>query len=205
MELFQGHPKLFVVAGPNGAGKTTYVFSTIERLAGSAEFVNLDEIARGLSPLRPAAARQRAARVALEMTRNLIVQRKIFTLETTLAGKTHLRTLHSAREAGFKIILLYFCPPAVEVCLSRVARRVSEGGHDVPEDDIRRRFVRSLHNLPLYARLSDLWRMFDVSRLPVRVAAEGRAGCVSVTFDTSGVAADAGTWVGSLPACAESD
>ncbi len=96
----QAQPKLFLVAGPNGAGKTTYAFRHIRAVSGSARFVNLDEIARGLSPLEPKAAANRAARVALDLTRELIRDRTSFSIETTLAGRTHLRTLAEARAAG---------------------------------------------------------------------------------------------------------
>ena len=203
MESSTKNPKLFIVAGPNGAGKTTYAFSHIEKVAGSVEFINLDEVARGLSPLDPENAKQRAARVALDMTRDLIAQRRTFTIETTLAGKTHLRTFAAARAAAFKIVLLYFAPDNVETCLSRIARRVSEGGHDVPEADVRRRFDRSLANLPEYAARCDLWRVFDVSLKKVRVAAEGRGDCIASFSDDAALPPQAVDWLKSLPACAE--
>ena len=196
-------PTLFVVAGPNGAGKTTYAFAHIAQVAGSTEFINLDEIARGLSPLDPEKAKQRAARVALAMTYDLIAQRKTFTIETTLAGKTHLRTLAAARAAGFKIVLLYFAPQTPEICLARIARRVSEGGHDVPEVDVRRRFERSLINLPLYAAQADIWRVFDVTSKKIRVAGEGRAGCVASFSAGSAISAAAARWIVALPECSE--
>lgn len=197
------NPHLFVIAGPNGAGKTTYAFRHIRDVSGSTEFVNLDEIARGLSPLAPQRARQRAARTALEMTADLIAHQHSFSIETTLAGRTHLRTLHAARDAGFKIVLLYFSPVCVETSLQRIARRVSEGGHDVPEVDVRRRFGRSLANLPDYSALCDVWRIFDVSTLKVRAAAEGKAGCVSVHYEDRSIAPELRQWVASLPPCDE--
>lgn len=193
-------PELFLIAGPNGAGKTTYAFRHIRAVSGSARFVNLDEIARGLSPLDPTAASSRAARVALDLTRGLIDDGVSFSIETTLAGRTHLRTIAKARSAGFKVILLYFAALSPEVCLARIARRVAEGGHNVPEVDVRRRFVRSLQNLPVYAAQADLWRVFDVTRLPVHVAAEGRSGCIDARSG-DGLPPALSAWLGSLPAC----
>ena len=193
-------PELFLIAGPNGAGKTTYAFRHIRAVSGSARFVNLDEIARGLSPLDPTAASARAARVALDLTRNLIDDRVSFSIETTLAGRTHLRTIAAARTAGFGIVLLYFAAVSPEVCLARIARRVAEGGHDVPEADVRRRFARSLQNLPAYAAQTDLWRIFDVTRLPVHVAAEGRSGCLDARSG-DGLPSALAAWLTSLPAC----
>ncbi len=196
-------PRLFLICGPNGAGKTTYAFAHIRAVAGSAHFVNLYEIARGLSPLDPLLARLRAARVALKMTRDFIRARVTFSIETTLAGKTHLRTLEAARAAGYGVTLLYFAALSPEVCLSRVARRVSEGGHDIPEADLRRRFARSLDNLPGYAGLADIWRVFDVAGAAAKVVAEGRAGCLSMRAANGALPPALTRWLGLLPACAE--
>jgi predicted ABC-type ATPase len=118
-------PQFWIVAGPDGVGKTTYAFRHIRAVSGSASFVNLDEIARGLSPLDPSAEQQRAARVALEMTRSLIADRRSFSIETTMSGKTHLRTISAARDAGFSINLLFFLTASPEVSLSRIAHRAT--------------------------------------------------------------------------------
>ena len=127
---------LWLVAGPNGVGKTTYARRYIEAFSGSRNFVNLDEIARGLSPFDPEAERIRAARVSLDFLRDTLQApnggRRSVTLETTLAGRTHLRTIDLAHKNGWLVHLLYFAVRAVDVSLARIARRVSEGGHDVP-------------------------------------------------------------------------
>ncbi len=196
-------PQFWIVAGPNGVGKTTYAFRHIKAVSGSTRFVNLDEIARGLSPLDPAAEQQRAARVALEMTRSLIHDRKPFSIETTLSGKTHLRTISAARELGFEINLLFFLVTSPEVSLSRIARRVSEGGHDVAETDVRRRFDRAIGNLPAYIDQVDRWRVFDNATLKPKVVAEGRRGCVAMLEKTSSLPATLWTALERLPYCAE--
>src|SRR5690349_3239351 len=108
MQETNGRPALWIIAGPNGAGKTTYAFRHILAVSGSVRFVNLDEIARGLSPLDPAAEPQRAARIALALIDELIDRRISFSLETTLAGRTHLRTIAAAQVAGFRVNLLFF-------------------------------------------------------------------------------------------------
>jgi predicted ABC-type ATPase len=181
-----GRPTLWLIAGANGVGKTTYARARIETVSGTTEFVNLDLIAQGLSPLNPAGQQIRAARVALDMARDLIAQKQSFSLETTLSGKTHLCLIARAKAAGMAVKLLYFFVDTPEQCLERVARRVSEGGHDVPETDVRRRFVRSLENFAAYASMCDFWRVYDANgRAPVTVA-EGRQ--MQVTHD-SGTAA----------------
>ena len=197
------NPALWLIAGPNGAGKTTYAFRHVRAVSGSVHFVNLDEIARGISPLAPDAAPRTAARVALERIGELMDERKSFSIETTLAGLTHLQTIKRARSSGYAINLLYFSVREVETCLARIARRVSEGGHDVPSVDVRRRFTRSLANFPRYAATVDLWRVFDNQQIKPTVAAEGRMGCVSVKGDMSGLPAVLVAHLAAIPPCDE--
>ena len=194
-------PTLYVIAGPNGAGKTTYAFRHLRAVTGSVRFVNLDEIARGVSPLEPSLGQQRAARIALEMSRSFIREGVSFSIETTLSGKTHLRTLAAARKAGLAIALLYFAAPDVETCLARIARRVQEGGHDVAPEDVRRRFSRSLANLPAYSEQCDVWRIFDTSVLSPKVVAEGRGESLASVQPSQGLPHKLTQWLASLPAC----
>ncbi|AOO79240.1 AAA family ATPase [Bosea vaviloviae] len=196
-------PQFWIVAGPDGVGKTTYAFRHIKAVSGSTRFVNLDEIARGLSPLDPAAEQQRAARVALEMTRSLIAEQQPFSIETTLSKKAHLRTITTAREAGFDVNLLFFLVASPEISLSRIARRVSEGGHDVMEVDVRRRFDRAIANLPVYIDQVDRWRVFDNATLKPKVVAEGRRGCIALIEKTPTLPAALWTALETLPPCAE--
>jgi predicted ABC-type ATPase len=196
-------PQFWIVAGPNGVGKTTYAFRHIKAVSGSTRFVNLDEISRGLSPLDPAAEQQRGARVALAMTRSLIAERKPFSIETTLSGKTHLRTVAAAREAGFVVNLLFFLVASPEVSLSRIARRVSEGGHDVAEADVRRRFDRAIANLPSYIGEVDRWRVFDNAMLKPKVVAEGRRGCIALSEPSPTLPKMLWAALDTLPPCPE--
>ena len=173
---------LWLIAGADCVGKTTYAFSLIEAVAKTRKYINVDLIREGLSPLNPAGQRILAARVALDMARYLIAQKVSFSLETTLSGKTHLGLIARAKAAGMTVKLLYFFVDTPEQCLARVARRVSEGGHDVPEPDLRRRFARSLENFAAYASVCDFWRVYDANGRQPMTVAEGRFG--EVTHDS---------------------
>jgi predicted ABC-type ATPase len=177
--MSEERPTLWLVAGPNGVGKTTYAFRQIERVSGTINFVNLDEIARGLSPLRPGAARLRAARVALAMQDEFLVRRVSFSVETTLAGVTYLDLVRRARALGFRVYLQFFSVPEVEVSLQRVAKRVSRGGHDVPEIDVRRRYQRSYANFFRYIEEVDEWLVWENGANRAYSVALGKRGCIS--------------------------
>ena len=195
---------VWLIAGPNGVGKTTYAYRHIRAVAGSVAFVNLDEIARGLSPMDPEAERAEAARVALRRIEARLRANghgSDFSIETTLAGLTHLRRLREARVRGWRVHLLYFAVASPEVALARIARRVSEGGHPVPEIDARRRFGRSIVNLSRYLAICDLWRVFDNNGLQPRAVAEGRVGCATFRGALADLPPELRHVLGALPAC----
>jgi predicted ABC-type ATPase len=176
--MANGDPTFWLIAGPNGVGKTTYAMRHLRAVSGSVNFVNLDEIARGLSPLEPSAAQTDAARIALSRAHDFIEGRRTFAMETTLSGLAHLRLLAVAREAGLRTAMLYFSVISPDICLERIARRVAEGGHDVAEPIVRRRFERSARNLARYAAACDLWRVYEASGARPRLALEGKRGGV---------------------------
>jgi predicted ABC-type ATPase len=165
--------RFWLIAGPNGVGKTTYAFRNVPAVSGSMNFVNLDEIARGLSPLAPSLAEREAARIALTRARDFIAAGEVFSMETTMSGHVHLELMREARQNGLLPSLLYFSARTPEICIERVARRVAEGGHDVPEDIVRRRFARSHGNLSAYTAEADLWRIYETSGPKPCLAAEG--------------------------------
>ncbi len=175
-------PAVFwLIAGPNGVGKTTYAFRTLKAVTGSVNFINMDEIARGLSPLEPKAAERDAACIALDRAHSFIATGTTFAMETTLSGHAHLRLADEAKNAGLGFHLMYFSVPDPSTCLARIARRVAEGGHDVDADVVRRRFFRSLENLPAYCRKADLWRVYANSGARPCLAVEGNNSVIAVS------------------------
>ncbi len=172
-------PTLWLIAGPDGVGKTTYARRYLRAVAGLSALVNVGEIARGFAPLDPtpdADTARAAARTALSRVAANLTARRGFALETTLAGRTHLRTLAAAREAGFDTVMLYATVPRVGICLDRIAARVRSGGHAVPEGDVRRRFDRSAGNFMDYARAAERWTILDTRLAEPRPVASGTPG-----------------------------
>ena len=158
------NPSLYIVAGPNGAGKTTFAREFLPNYVECLEFVNADLIAGGLSPFYPEKAAIRAGRLMLEQI-HLLVDRGIdFGFETTLAGKGYVRLLKDLKERGYRIHLFFLWVCSIDIALERIAERVAQGGHNVPENVVRRRFYRGLPNfLQIYRPLMDFWALFDNS------------------------------------------
>ena len=170
-------PTIYVIAGCNGAGKTTFAKEFLPKEVKCLRFLNADEMARGLSPLNPAAGAARAARLLLGEIRSAIQARQTFGLETTLSGLTYRRMLLNAREQVYAVKLFYLWLPSATVAIRRVRERVRKGGHSVPVADIRRRYTRSIHNLVRhYLPLADEWTVFDNSGREPRVVADGTTG-----------------------------
>jgi predicted ABC-type ATPase len=153
-------PFILLVAGPNGAGKTTFA-RRLSALRPEAEFVNADEAAQELPEELGSARNFGAGRIAINRLNALIEAGSDIILETTLAGRTYLAAIPGWRARGYEIDLYYLRLSAVEVSLERIRRRVAAGGHDIPEEDARRRFGRSLAGFEVYKRLVDTWYLFD--------------------------------------------
>lgn len=156
-------PNCLIIAGPNGAGKTTFArtFLPKERVRN---FVNADLIAAGLSPLDPAAARVAAGRLFLSELDRMAAAKKDFAFESTLSGLAYIQRLERWRRSGYAIEIIYLYLDDVRVSLERIATRARSGGHDIPEVDARRRFVRSWNNFQnRYKVLADDVRVLDVS------------------------------------------
>jgi predicted ABC-type ATPase len=170
-------PTLYIIAGPNGAGKTTFARRFLPEESGQLEFVNVDLIARGLSPFDPDAAASAAGRIALARIGRLIKERKTFAWETTLSGRTTKGWVQKAKEAGFFVKLVFIWIQSLEESIDRIRRRVREGGHDVPVRDIRRRFLKTLRNFfHDYCPLADAWKLFDNSKDSLRLVAIQKNG-----------------------------
>jgi predicted ABC-type ATPase len=124
-------PIIYLIAGCNGAGKTTFAKEFLPSI-GVIRFLNADEIARGLSPLKPEAVAFKAGRLLLSELRELIDQRKTFALESTLSGRTYVNIFEDAKQQGYRIELHFVWIPDAREAIRRVRQRVIEGGHDVP-------------------------------------------------------------------------
>jgi len=165
-------PTLYLIAGPNGAGKTTFASRFLPEESGELEFVNVDLIARGLSPFDPDAAAAAAGRIALTRVGRLIRERKTFAWETTLSGRTTKAWVLKAKEAGYFIKLVFVWIQSLEESIERIQRRIREGGHSVPAQDVRRRFLKTLRNFfNDFCPLADAWKLFDNSYDSLRLVA----------------------------------
>ncbi len=157
-------PKMYIIAGCNGAGKTTASYSVLPEMLGCREFVNADEIAKGLSPFNPENQAIEAGRLMLQRMELLLHDGEDFAFETSLATRTYANFVRKAQQKGYFVSLLFFWLPTPEQAIQRVAMRVSEGGHNIPEAVIRRRYVKGLSNLRrLYMPICDYWIIYDNS------------------------------------------
>jgi len=157
-------PKIVIIAGPNGAGKTTFAREFLPHEANCPDFINADLIAAGLSPFKPEEAAFRAGRLMLEEIHEKVRQRKSFAFETTLSGRTYVKLLRECRACGYHIVLVFLSLPSADMAVVRVASRVTQGGHNVPEADIRRRFTTGLKNFhEIYKHIVDGWTLYDNS------------------------------------------
>lgn len=169
-----GMPNLYIIAGCNGAGKTTASYTVLPEMLDCDEFINADEIARGLSPLNPDKASIEAGRIMLNKIDKLILNNQDFAFETTLSSKSYTNTIRKAQVAGYRITLIFFWLDSAELAIARVAARVTEGGHNIPESVIVRRYYSGLRNLfSLYIPICDYWMIFNNSQLHSELIAEG--------------------------------
>ena len=154
-------PVCHVVAGPNGSGKSTFALRYLPDFAGSVEYVNPDLMAQGMSPTDIRLSAIKAGKLTLERIAQLISERASFAFETTLSGRGHLRLLAEAKAAGYQIAIYYLWMPEPAALPLRIGHRVLAGGHDVPTEDVMRRYARSRANVKEYAALADTLLVFD--------------------------------------------
>ncbi len=167
-------PTLFIIAGCNGAGKTTASYTILPELLNIKEFVNADEIARGLSPFQPEKVSIEAGKIMLARIDNLISQNQDFAFETTLASKSFLPLCKSAKEKGYQVCLIFLWLDSVELAIERVKQRVLDGGHNIATDIIIRRYTAGLKNFfTLYQRNVNYWLIIDNSKTEQDLIAEG--------------------------------
>jgi len=160
------NPKIYVIAGPNGAGKTTFAGKFLPELAECKEFLNADLIAAGLSPFAPEGQAILASQLLLQRMNKLVDNRQSFSFETTLAAKAYRSAILRWKDLGVSVCLFFLWLPSAELAVERVASRVREGGHFIPENVVRRRFARGLNNLfQIYLNCVDEVKIFDASQL----------------------------------------
>lgn len=165
---------LYIICGCNGAGKTTASFTVLPEILHCKEFVNADEIAKGLSPFNPESVAIEAGRLMLQRIEDLLNKDETFSIETTLATKSYINLVRKAQSKGYCVHLIYFWLETPELAMQRVAERVRNGGHNIPIEVIQRRYVAGIRNLfSLFMPNVDLWMIYDNSRTPRTFVAKG--------------------------------
>ncbi len=168
---------LYIISGCNGAGKTTASITILPEILNCREFVNADEIAKGLSPFNPESVAFEAGRIMLQRIDDLINRGESFSIETTLATRSYINLVRKAQSKGYKVHLIYFWLKSPELAVHRVAERVREGGHNIPTDVIHRRYKKGIHNLfNIFMNEVDIWTLYDNSDTPRTFVAIGGKG-----------------------------
>lgn len=177
-------PNLYIIAGCNGAGKTTASFTILPEILSCREFVNADSIAAGLSPFNPESVAIEAGRLMLCRIQELLAGRGDFAFETTLAARNYVSLVKEAQAAGYKVTLLFMWLHSPATAMQRVADRVADGGHSIPEDVIERRYFRGISNLfTLYMLICDRWMIVDNETITPRPIAEGGMGVGNIIIN----------------------
>ena len=168
---------LYMICGCNGAGKTTASYTVLPEILDCKEFVNADEIARGLSPFNPGSVGIESGRLMLQRIEELLAKDATFSIETTLATKSYLKLVRRAHKKGYSVKLVFFWLRTPDLAIRRVAERVQNGGHDIAEQTIKRRYLAGIRNLfRLFAPEVDYWAIFDNSANPRKKIASGGRG-----------------------------
>ena len=166
--------QLYIIAGPNGAGKTTASYTILPEIFEVKEFVNADEIAKGLSPFNPENVSVKAGRLMLQRIHELIENKESFAFETTLSTRSYVNLVKKAQSNGYDVTLLFLSLDSQELAIKRVETRVIEGGHNIPVDVIKRRYEKGLSNLfNLYIPVVNKWMLVDNSGERFNFIAEG--------------------------------
>lgn len=174
-------PRLYILSGCNGSGKTTASYTLLPELLECSEFVNSDEFAKSLSPFDPSQASVTASRYMLTKIRYLLGRRADFSIETTLATRSLVGIIQEAKSLGYVVTILYFWLSSPEEAVRRVAARVAAGGHNIPEDVVRRRYLMGLrYFFDTYSPMCDHWVLADNTNSPFVVIAEGDEDNVTV-------------------------
>lgn len=174
-------PKLYIISGCNGAGKTTASYTVLPDMLNCKEFVNADEIAKGLSPFNAESVAIEAGRLMLSRIDELLNEGVDFAFETTLATRSYSSFIKRAQKKGYYVSLVYFWLESPELAIDRVKMRVASGGHNIQEEVIRRRYKNGVKNLfNLYTPICDYWIMLDNSRPPFKIIAKGNKDNIDI-------------------------
>lgn len=166
--------KLYIIAGCNGAGKTTASYTILPEILDCKEFVNADEIAKGISPFQPEKAGIEAGRLMLKRIKKLLESGESFAFETTLSARSYVQFIERAKQLNYQVTCLFFLLDSEELAISRVETRVKEGGHHISEDVIRRRYKSGLQNFfNLFLAKVDNWLFVNNSGDNYEIIAEG--------------------------------
>jgi predicted ABC-type ATPase len=176
--------KLYIIGGCNGAGKTTASFNLLPDILNCREYVNADEIARGISPFQPEKVAIESGRIMLNRIDELLDLGEDFAFETTLATRSFVNTIERAKSKGYSITLIFFWIESTELAIKRVQTRVKEGGHNIPNDTIVRRYYGGLKNLfSLYQNICDLIMIYDNSKSNPELVFEKSIGNSDVIYN----------------------
>jgi len=165
--------KIFIIAGPNGAGKTTFARFFLKNYPEVTHYLNADVLAAGIVPLQPELAAVEAGRIFLQQIKNLTRQRVSFAFETTLSSQNYIRHITAWTAIGYAVELVFLQLPSADLAIQRVRQRVRQGGHNIPDAVIRRRFDRGQLNLNEYKRVVTAWSLYDNSASPPTLIASG--------------------------------
>ena len=175
--------KLYIIAGCNGAGKTTASFNILPDILGCKEFVNADEIARGISPFQPDNVAFEAGRIMLKRIKELMNAGVDFALETTLSSLTYRQFIQEAQSQGYYVTLLYWLETP-QLAIERVAKRVASGGHNIPPDVIKKRYVKGIKNFfNFYTHICDYSQIYDNSQKNSILVYRNRKSENEIVFD----------------------
>ena len=174
-------PKLYIISGCNGSGKTTASYTLLPEMLECTQFVNSDEFAKSLSPFDPSEASVSASRYMLQKIYYLLSNHMDFCVETTLATRSLMGIINDAKSRGYSVSILYFWLKSPEMAIARVKNRVEAGGHNIPENVVRRRYYMGLNYFfEKYAPICDRWILADNSVSPFTVVAEGSPAGIKV-------------------------
>lgn len=165
--------KIIIIAGPNGAGKTTFAKNFLPQEAHTFRFINADLIAAGLAPFNPESVSFKAARLMLSELDEHTKAGESFAFETTLSGIHYLQRIQEWGDLGYTVKLWFIALSSPELAISRVKERVAQGGHNIPEEVIRRRYAAGLENLPKYQKVVNSWVLLDGDKTPPEQTNQG--------------------------------